>query len=93
MDPRVRHTFWTQTLGLAAVYVGLFSSNQMMVQRYMSVASVRRAQAYVTSNVVDQSVLQLHIAIVIALSLYLSAARHYESGCIQGGPKMIPRDG
>ena len=47
VDPRARHTFWTQTLGFAAVNVGVFSSNQMMVQRYMSVSSVRRAQAYV----------------------------------------------
>ena len=47
VDPRVRHTFWTQTVGLSAVYVGVFSSNQMMVQRYMAVSSVRQAQTYV----------------------------------------------
>ena len=47
VDPRVRHTFWTQTVGFGSVYVGVFSSNQMMVQRYMAVSSVRQAQAYV----------------------------------------------
>ena len=47
LDPRVRHTFWTQTVGYSAVYIGMLSSNQMMVQRYMSVSSVRRAQVYV----------------------------------------------
>jgi len=48
-DPRVRHTFWTQTIGYSAVIICTFTSNQMMVQRYMSVSSVRQAQAYVAS--------------------------------------------
>ena len=47
VDPRSRHTFWTQTVGYSAVFVGMVSSNQMMVQRYMSVSSIRQAQAYV----------------------------------------------
>jgi SSS family transporter len=45
VDPRIRHTFWTQTIGQGFTFVGLLVSNQMMVQRYMSVATRWQAQA------------------------------------------------
>jgi len=59
LDPRDRTSFWSQVLGTAVVYIGVFISNQMAVQRYMSVPSAAKAQG------------SLYVALLMALPLYI----------------------
>ena len=43
-DPFVRHTFWGLVIGNAIKLTGAFAFNQMFVQRYTALPSVREAQ-------------------------------------------------
>lgn len=36
MDPTIRHTWWTLTLGGAFIYVSVYGTNQVQVQRYLT---------------------------------------------------------
>ncbi|ELT93297.1 hypothetical protein CAPTEDRAFT_112752 [Capitella teleta] len=63
-DPRIRYTFWGQLFGQWVIYVGIFFSNQMMIQRYMTVSNVRDAQLSVFMMMFSASVVILIIALV-----------------------------
>ncbi|KAK3610278.1 hypothetical protein CHS0354_029738 [Potamilus streckersoni] len=43
-NPLERHTFWTLVLGGFVTSLTIYASNQAMIQRYLSMASVKRAQ-------------------------------------------------
>ena len=44
-DPRTRHTFWGLVIGGYFTWVSIYGINQAQVQRYLTVSSVRKAQA------------------------------------------------
>ncbi|GIY42721.1 sodium-coupled monocarboxylate transporter 2 [Caerostris extrusa] len=43
-DPTVRHTFWGLVIGGYILWMGQFSANQALIQRYLAVGSLREAQ-------------------------------------------------
>lgn len=43
-DPRSRVTFWSQSIGQGVVFLCLFISNQMMIQRYLGITTSAKAQ-------------------------------------------------
>ena len=46
-NPLVRHTFWTLVIGGFVTSMTIYSSNQAMIQRYLSMSTLRRAQTWV----------------------------------------------
>ncbi|ESO08031.1 hypothetical protein HELRODRAFT_75193 [Helobdella robusta] len=59
IDPRTRITFWNQLIGQGVMYLCLQISNQMMVQRYMAVATPREAK------------MSIYMAMVLIIMLYM----------------------
>ncbi|CAK9825345.1 Putative sodium-dependent multivitamin transporter [Anthophora retusa] len=45
MDPTVRHTWWSLTFGGFFTYLSLYGSNQVQVQRMLTIKNVRGAQS------------------------------------------------
>ncbi|XP_076293739.1 putative sodium-dependent multivitamin transporter [Lasioglossum baleicum] len=45
VDPTVRHTWWSLTIGGFFTYLSLYGSNQVQVQRMLTIGNVRGAQA------------------------------------------------
>lgn len=43
-DPKVRHSFWTLTFGATFTWLALYAVNQALVQRSLSVPTLRQAQ-------------------------------------------------
>ncbi|ELU13534.1 hypothetical protein CAPTEDRAFT_189333 [Capitella teleta] len=50
-DPRIRHTFWTMTLGNCFQWLAVYGVNQAMVQRTMTSKTLRRAQFALYANI------------------------------------------
>ena len=44
VDPRERHTFWTQSIGAVFQFLAVVAVNQTQVQRYVAMKSLRQAQ-------------------------------------------------
>ncbi|XP_011185444.1 putative sodium-dependent multivitamin transporter [Zeugodacus cucurbitae] len=45
LDPTVRHTWWSLTIGGMVIYLSLYGVNQVQVQRLLSVRNLESAQA------------------------------------------------
>ncbi|CAL1266319.1 unnamed protein product [Larinioides sclopetarius] len=43
-DPTVRHTFWSLVFGGYVTWMGNYAANQSMIQRYLTIGSLRGAQ-------------------------------------------------
>lgn len=46
-DPRVRHSFWSGTIGGFFVWLPLFGATQAQIQRYNSVPTLKQSRQYV----------------------------------------------
>ncbi len=44
LDPTIRHTFWTQTVGGTFIFLSIYAVNQAQVQRLLTTRSVKSAQ-------------------------------------------------
>ncbi|XP_070201734.1 sodium-coupled monocarboxylate transporter 1-like isoform X2 [Littorina saxatilis] len=49
-DPRIRHTFWTLTVGIFFVWLPPYTVDQQMVQRFSSARSLREAKLALLLN-------------------------------------------
>lgn len=45
-DPLIRHTFWTVSIGSLVHWTNIYGTNQTMVQRYLSIPTLKKAQKY-----------------------------------------------
>ena len=43
-DPRIRHTFWTLTVGIFFVWLPPYTVDQQMVQRFSAARSLKEAR-------------------------------------------------
>ncbi|XP_034242040.1 putative sodium-dependent multivitamin transporter [Thrips palmi] len=50
LDPTVRHTWWSLTIGGGVTFLSLYAVNQAQVQRYLSVKDVKTAQKTLWMN-------------------------------------------
>ncbi|ELT90749.1 hypothetical protein CAPTEDRAFT_112111 [Capitella teleta] len=64
LDPRIRQTFWSSFFGSWVTYCGVFFSNQMMIQRYMTVSNVRDAQISIILMMFFASILIVLVVIL-----------------------------
>jgi SSS family transporter len=90
-DPRTRHTLWTQMFGQFVTYLGLFISNQLIVQRYMAVATKAQAMAtlYITFILfVPLVVLILFIGLALHATYY--TCDPLIAGKIRSGDQIMP---
>lgn len=46
-SPLERHTFWTLVIGGGITTLTVYAGNQAMIQRYLSMESIKKAQMYV----------------------------------------------
>nr|XP_002120451.1 sodium-coupled monocarboxylate transporter 1-like [Ciona intestinalis] len=44
LDPRIRHTFWSVSIGGSLMWLSVYGINQSMVQRYLSCKNLKHAQ-------------------------------------------------
>ncbi|ELT90750.1 hypothetical protein CAPTEDRAFT_72174, partial [Capitella teleta] len=72
LDPRIRNTVWSAFFGQWVNYIGICFSNQMMIQRYLTVSKVRDAQLAVFLMMFFASILIVSVAILgwIAFAYY-----------------------
>lgn len=63
LDPTIRHSFWTVTLGGTVFWITLNGLNQSMVQRYMSLKNVKTARK-------GQMIYVFGVALMIFLCIY-----------------------
>ncbi|ELT99564.1 hypothetical protein CAPTEDRAFT_23564, partial [Capitella teleta] len=64
LDPRVRYTFWGQVIGQWTMHCSVLFSNQMMIQRYMTVSKLQHAQISVSLLMVLSSLCVAILAII-----------------------------
>ncbi|KHJ46544.1 transporter, SSS family [Trichuris suis] len=69
IDPRVRHSVWSVVIGGTFTVICQFTSNQMGVQRYFSMSSLRNAQKMILWNV-PLDALCLLLLMIIGMILY-----------------------
>ncbi|CDW53674.1 Sodium-dependent multivitamin transporter [Trichuris trichiura] len=69
IDPRVRHSIWSVVIGGTFTVICQFTTNQMGVQRYFSMASLRNAQKMILWNV-PLDALCLLLLMIIGMILY-----------------------
>lgn len=50
VDPTVRHTFWSLLIGGYITWMGNYAANQAMVQRYLTIGTLRGAQGCLWIN-------------------------------------------
>lgn len=43
-DPTIRHTFWSLVIGGYITWLGNYAANQSMIQRYLTIGTLRGAQ-------------------------------------------------
>ena len=48
VDITIRHSIWTQVIGQVFIWLPVYGSNQMAIQRYYAVSSTFKAQMYVS---------------------------------------------
>ena len=51
IDPTVRHTVWSCSIGLGFNWLAIYACNQSQVQRYLSVPTVKIARRYTLLNI------------------------------------------
>nr|XP_039253945.1 sodium-coupled monocarboxylate transporter 2-like [Styela clava] len=75
IDPRMRHTFWTISLGGTLYWIGTYGTTQTMAQRYISCKSENQARLAVHLNVIG---LWIVLLLVGFAGLFMYA---YYAGC------------
>lgn len=50
MDPTIRYTFWSVLIGGYITWMGNYAANQAMIQRYMTISTLRGAQGCLWIN-------------------------------------------
>ncbi|ELT99562.1 hypothetical protein CAPTEDRAFT_111005 [Capitella teleta] len=64
LDTRVRYTFWGQVIGQWTMYNSILFSNQMMIQRFMTVSSLTHAQISVSLLMLGGALATVMVAII-----------------------------
>ena len=44
LDPRIRHTFWTISVGGTFLWLGIYGVSQSMVQRFLACKTLKQAK-------------------------------------------------
>ncbi|XP_077969948.1 sodium-coupled monocarboxylate transporter 1-like [Styela clava] len=90
-DVRIRHTFWSMTLGSLTTATAAYGTTQTAVQRFLSCKSLKESQMTALVNVVGHILLYV-MAFLIAIVAYA----HYkgcdplQQGCIDKIDQIIP---
>nr|XP_039254321.1 sodium-coupled monocarboxylate transporter 1-like [Styela clava] len=90
-DVRIRHTFWSVTLGSLTTATAAYGTTQTAVQRFLSCKSLKESQMTALVNVVGHILLYV-MAFLIAIVAYA----HYkgcdplQQGCIDKIDQIIP---
>lgn len=83
LDPTVRHTFWSLVVGGYVTWMGNYAANQAMIQRYLTIGTLRGAQACLWIN------LPALLLLIIATSLSGLVIYAFYAACDPIGSKMI----
>ncbi|XP_035227704.1 sodium-coupled monocarboxylate transporter 2-like [Stegodyphus dumicola] len=83
LDPTVRHTFWSLVVGGYVTWMGNYAANQAMIQRYLTIGSLRGAQGCLWINLPALIILIL-ITSLSGLVIYV-----FYAACDPIGTKMI----
>ncbi|VDN54156.1 unnamed protein product [Dracunculus medinensis] len=68
IDPRIRHSVWSIVIGAIGTIISLFATNQLSVQRYLAMPSLRHAQWVVLLNIpINFMVLTLYTGISLII--------------------------
>ncbi|KAG1701238.1 Sodium-coupled monocarboxylate transporter 1 [Nymphon striatum] len=90
-DPLVRHTVWSMSFGGYFMWLYIYGINQSMVQRYVSLPSLRKAQLCVWLNL---PMLLVTISLTSIIGLILYTLYHdcdpLKSGKISGRDQILP---
>ncbi|CAD6185159.1 unnamed protein product [Caenorhabditis auriculariae] len=75
IDPTIRHSAWTLVLGGAGNILSLFAANQLSIQRYMAMDSLKSAQRVVMLNILCNTLI---LVLYVLLGLIIFS---YYKGC------------
>ncbi|GFQ79989.1 sodium-coupled monocarboxylate transporter 2 [Trichonephila clavata] len=82
-DPTVRHTFWSLVFGGYVTWMGNYAANQAMIQRYLTIGSLRGAQSCLWINL-PALILLICVTSLSGLVIYV-----FYAACDPIGTKMI----
>ncbi|KAJ8303115.1 hypothetical protein KUTeg_019511, partial [Tegillarca granosa] len=89
-NPLVRHTFWTLVIGGCMTSLTIYASNQAMVQRYLSMGTVKRAQTALYLQL-PASLFFTTILVYAGLVLFAKYGEADPVGCtLQRKDQLIP---
>lgn len=83
VDPTVRHTFWTLVVGGYATWMGNYAANQAMIQRYLTIRTLKGAQMCLWINL-PALVILVGLTSLAGLVIYA-----FYASCDPIGTKMI----
>ena len=90
-DPRIRHTIWSILIGGSLNSLSTYSFNQVQVQRYMSIRTLRNAkQALLISSLGAALIILLSGLIGVILYAYYADCDPYTAKYISAVDQLLP---
>ncbi|KAL7057995.1 hypothetical protein AAHC03_016986 [Spirometra sp. Aus1] len=91
VDPFIRYTFWSLTIGSTGTYLSTQASNQAQVQRYLSCKSLKTAKTAILLNIpINILFTVLHVAVGLISYVYFRGCDPNLSGQLARHDMLFP---
>ncbi|KAJ8020194.1 Sodium-coupled monocarboxylate transporter 1 [Holothuria leucospilota] len=90
LNPTIRHTTWSVIIGIASLQGGYFSTNQIIVQRYMACQTLTGAKLAIYFGSILIAFIQILLVLAgICLYAYFARCDPYTAGKVQNPDQLM----